>query len=97
MRRELLHANALQPDNTHVVVGMSEGTMSVRRRAVPVEETVVMQQTKRRLYGGTVRHRMRGQNRKPTDVRRITVRNQLRNSFLQRAAGGFRGGATSTC
>eukprot|EP01094_Clydonella_sp_ATCC50884_P023045 TRINITY_DN5422_c0_g1_i1.p1 TRINITY_DN5422_c0_g1~~TRINITY_DN5422_c0_g1_i1.p1 ORF type:complete len:553 (-),score=173.97 TRINITY_DN5422_c0_g1_i1:11-1669(-) len=58
---------AISPDNTHLVVGMSEGTMSVRKRVVPVGEVEQNLQKSRRLFGGTLKHRIRGQNRKPSE------------------------------
>lgn len=52
----------LQPDNSRLVVGMSDGTLDIRQRVVKVGETVARQQQVRAMHGGSYRYFMRGKS-----------------------------------
>lgn len=53
---------ACAPDNSKLAVGCSTGVLSVRRRAVKLEETRAVQRASAQLHGGTFRYFLRGKN-----------------------------------
>ena len=57
----------IQPDRTNLVVGMSDGTLSVRKRA-PKHGPPGRSKKQVVLHGGTKRHRERGRNAHPSAV-----------------------------
>ena len=75
------HATALtylvlQPDNTRLAVGLSDGLLSVRRRDVKAQEAAAEVRVSKMLRGGSYKYFMRGASAKPErdDVRvRLTL------------------------
>ncbi|KAJ3285149.1 snoRNA-binding rRNA-processing protein [Rhizoclosmatium sp. JEL0117] len=63
---------AVSPDDTHLVVGMSSGLLSIRQRVVKTEEVVGVMQRRAKIKGGTLRHFRRGTSHKG-DVGDIVV------------------------
>ncbi len=61
-------ARAVQPNDTHLVVGMANGLLSIKRRAAKTAETAVPSDETRRRRHGTFRFFVRGKSHKPDDV-----------------------------
>src|SRR5688572_29056992 len=61
-------AIAEKPDNTHLVVGMSDGTLSIRTRTVKMQEVVQQKQKQQQLKGGSYRYFLRGKNSQASKV-----------------------------
>ncbi|KAJ3068827.1 snoRNA-binding rRNA-processing protein [Podochytrium sp. JEL0797] len=51
---------ACSPDDTHLVVGMAGGLLSIRQRVVKTQEVVGAMQSRAKANGGTLRHFRRG-------------------------------------
>ena len=58
-----LHANyESQPDGTHLVTGLSDGMLSIRRRIVKMGEVSKQKAHRKTLRGGSYRYFLRGQH-----------------------------------
>ncbi|KAJ3299413.1 snoRNA-binding rRNA-processing protein [Borealophlyctis nickersoniae] len=70
---------AVSPNDTHMVVGMTTGLLSIRQRVVKTEELIAQQQAKAQLRRGTYKYFIRGQNVGPSkDDIRIESRRKAR-------------------
>jgi U3 small nucleolar RNA-associated protein 15 len=68
--------SALSPDNTHLVTGLGDGMLSIRRRVVKMEEVSTQKARRRTLRGGTYRYFVRGQNLEPSKEDFVVEREQ---------------------
>ncbi|KJE94791.1 U3 small nucleolar RNA-associated protein 15 [Capsaspora owczarzaki ATCC 30864] len=70
---------SLSPDDTHLVVGMANGLLSIRHRAVKTAEVVRQLKSERAVRGGTYRYFVRGKTHQPSqDDFKVEVRRKRR-------------------
>eukprot|EP00743_Colponemidia_sp_Colp-15_P003436 GILK01003710.1.p1 GENE.GILK01003710.1~~GILK01003710.1.p1 ORF type:complete len:535 (+),score=87.61 GILK01003710.1:42-1607(+) len=60
-------ALGISPDNTHMVVGMNDGSLSIRRRQVQVAEEAEQQVRKSAQRAGSYRYFLRGQSQQASE------------------------------